>query len=87
MDGEFLTVKPAAAELHPESASVYHLLKIGELACRRVGLRRGKILIDVAEVRRYWDASSEPVWPASTMRRYGERRERLKGPSGHDSVE
>ena len=49
-----MTVREAAKllELHP--SSVYDLIATGQLPCRRVGPKRGKIVVDQADVDTYW---------------------------------
>lgn len=52
-----MTVKEAAARLRVSPKTVYELIEAEALPARRVGLRKGKILIDAADVEAYWDAS------------------------------
>jgi excisionase family DNA binding protein len=49
-----MTVAEVAAWLRLHPWSVYELVKSGELPSRRVGPKRGKIVIDSSDVDAYW---------------------------------
>jgi excisionase family DNA binding protein len=53
----WLTVKEAAVVLGLSSKAVYDLVAAEVIPCRRLGLKRGKIVLDRADVTAYWDAS------------------------------
>jgi excisionase family DNA binding protein len=54
---EALTVKQAAERLYLSVASIYRLVRTGEIASRRVGPNQGKIMLDAASVSGYWERS------------------------------
>lgn len=51
-----MTVKEAAARLGLSVSSVYDLARLGHIPCHRVGPRRGRVVLDAADVERYWRA-------------------------------
>jgi excisionase family DNA binding protein len=49
-----MTVKEAAKRLELHPSSVYDIINAGDLPARRIGPKRGKIVIDEADVEAYW---------------------------------
>ena len=72
-----LTVKDAAAQLHCTPKTVYGLIRTKVIPCRRIGVGRGKILVDEEDVRRYWEASKGAEKPST------EAEEEIKMASRH----
>lgn len=60
-----MTVREAASRLGLSPTSVYALIQSGELPCRRLGPRRGKIVVDEADVRAYWDRARVAARPCA----------------------
>ena len=58
-----MTVKQAATRLGLSTDTVYKLLDAGIIPCRRLGIGRGKILIDVDDIEVYWDSSKGAIKP------------------------
>ena len=56
-----LTVKEVSERPSLSIPTVYRLLQTGELPGRRVGYGRGRLLIDPADLDRYWEAAKDRV--------------------------
>lgn len=70
-----MTVREAAARLQLAIPTIYQMIKFGILPARRIGLRRGKIVLDPADIERYWDESkSDPVTTLAPLRHIKVRR-------------
>lgn len=52
-----MTVREAAMRLQLAVPTVYQMIKLGILPARHLGPRRGKIVLDPADVERYWEES------------------------------
>jgi excisionase family DNA binding protein len=69
-DVEMITVKEAAFRLGLSRSSVYAMVDSGQLQCRRVGPRRGKvrILVESIETHLHGPESSNAIQPRTLPR-------------------
>ncbi len=58
---KMMTVKEVSERLSISIPTTYRLLQTGELVGRRVGVGRGRLLIDPADVDRYWEVAKDRV--------------------------
>ena len=72
-----LTVKEVSDRLRLSPTSVFRLIRSGVIPSRRVGVGRGKILVDDSDVAAYWDASKGAERPP------GEGQEPIRMASRH----
>lgn len=67
-----MTVKKAAERLEVSPATVYALVASGRLRCHRIGIGRGAIRIDEAQLAEFLSGTvprvTEPVAPAARVK-------------------
>lgn len=78
-----MTVREAAERLNLSAKAVYDLVAAREIPCRRLGLKRGKIILDLADVEAYWTASKAASSPTEV--RASSRHLRPPSPSRRPS--
>lgn len=70
-----MTVREVAERLQLAVPTIYQMIKLGVLPARRLGPRRGKIVLDPADVERYWEeAKGDPVTTLAPLRHLKIRR-------------